>query len=208
MKRIYNALSWLVVSVMVCTFIYGFIRFPDSPIHPCAAHEYCGKQGQPHTLNDYLAFDRWETFIFYLWPIGILSLFLLRAQTDKLSSANSASKGAIGPKDYQPDVVNISSVHHARTSQRMLQWLLIFGGPLGFVLVYIPLMAHFTSLQSDLLRRSVMALAILPGTYGVTLVTKNSSSQLIVVAMYIFASLMFIITCLQIYACHVLKICS
>ncbi len=48
-------------SVTWVFFMYGIVRFYDGPIHPCAEHGYCGKQGQPHTRADYDAEMWWET---------------------------------------------------------------------------------------------------------------------------------------------------
>ena len=38
---------------MLCYFFYGVARFPDAPIEPCGTNQYCGKQGQPHTLDEF-----------------------------------------------------------------------------------------------------------------------------------------------------------
>lgn len=65
------------MACMLCFFAYGVIRFPDSPIHPCRINQYCGKQGQPHTLQDFKAFHFWETTCMYAWPVGLLAMFLL-----------------------------------------------------------------------------------------------------------------------------------
>jgi hypothetical protein len=73
---------------MIGILIYGMVRFPDSPIHPCTTHGYCGKQGQPHTVFEYLAFDQWITTMYYLWPTGVIALILLRRRIDQ----NSTSK--------------------------------------------------------------------------------------------------------------------
>jgi hypothetical protein len=52
---------------MIAVFFYGVGRYPDGPIHPCVEGEnylikyhpdgYCGKQGQPHTADEYQAFE-------------------------------------------------------------------------------------------------------------------------------------------------------
>ena len=89
MKRICNVLSWVVASTMICIFIYGIVRFPDNPIYPCTAHGYCGKQGQPHTWDDYVAFEQWSTIMFYLWPTGIISLILLRRKIDQYPTSKT-----------------------------------------------------------------------------------------------------------------------
>ena len=67
---------------MGTVFIYGMVRFPDAPIHQCATG-FCGKQGQPHTLVDYRAFDVWQTTFFGIWPFGLVSLYLLQRHRPK-----------------------------------------------------------------------------------------------------------------------------
>jgi hypothetical protein len=63
---------------MLCFFAYGMARFPDSPIHPCKVNHSCGKQGQPHTYDDFRAFAAWQTTFTYAWPAGIFALVLLK----------------------------------------------------------------------------------------------------------------------------------
>ncbi|GAB2801244.1 hypothetical protein [Dyella kyungheensis] len=69
--------TWLLGATMACIFVYGLVRFPDSPIHPCAEHGYCGKQGQPHTEQDFRAFSQWDGLMSY-WPVGIIALIVLQ----------------------------------------------------------------------------------------------------------------------------------
>jgi hypothetical protein len=76
MKLIRVASSWILCAAMAGFFLYGMVRFPDNPIHPCAQHGYCGKQGQPHTAQDFQAFSQWETVMMY-WPAGFFALVLL-----------------------------------------------------------------------------------------------------------------------------------
>ena len=78
LQRIRTIASAVLVTGMLCVFAYGMIRFPDAPIHPCPTHDYCGKQGQAHTVDDYTAFTMWERTLFYLWPTGMVTLLLLR----------------------------------------------------------------------------------------------------------------------------------
>jgi len=69
---------------MFSAFAYGLVRFPDGPIHPCATYGYCGKQGQPRTLEDFNAFRAWETAMLWGWPIGLVTLMLLhRGQRER-----------------------------------------------------------------------------------------------------------------------------
>jgi hypothetical protein len=66
-----------VMLTMVASLGYGVLRFPDSPIRPCVEHGYCGKLGQPRTREDFVSFSRWQTAIFVVMPLGLLSLYLL-----------------------------------------------------------------------------------------------------------------------------------
>ena len=76
MKITRKAVSAGILTIMLVFFFYGIVRYPDGPIHPCGVNRYCGKQGQPHTLQQYRAFKRWETTLFYMWPVGLVSLAL------------------------------------------------------------------------------------------------------------------------------------
>ena len=78
MRRLRNSLAFAIVATMIVVFCYGLWRFPDAPIHPCTTHGYCGKQGQPHTQQDFDAFRRWSRTLFWLWPVGGLSAYLLQ----------------------------------------------------------------------------------------------------------------------------------
>ncbi len=81
---------------MAALFIYGMGRFPDGPIHKCVVSRgyaiiqhpsgYCGKQGQPHTAEDYRIFEVWEETLFVTWPIGLAALFALRKMQQKRRS--------------------------------------------------------------------------------------------------------------------------
>lgn len=77
MKVISKTATAVIVAVMFVVFLYGLVRFPDGPIHPCDPNGYCGKQGQPHTAQQYRAYRNWETTMLYLWPVGLISLVLL-----------------------------------------------------------------------------------------------------------------------------------
>lgn len=74
----YSKITTAVIAAIMLIFLfYGIVRFPDGPIHPCGISKYCGKQGQPHTLEQYRAFKTWETTLLYMWPVGLLSLVVL-----------------------------------------------------------------------------------------------------------------------------------
>lgn len=66
------------MALMAVFFFYGIIRFPDSPIRPAADNSFVGKQGQPHTFSEYHDFKIWRNTLSYVWPVGIVVLFLLR----------------------------------------------------------------------------------------------------------------------------------
>jgi len=70
-------LSGAIGIAMLCVFAYGIVQFPDAPIHSCGQKSYCGKQGQSHTYEDYVAYSYWHTAFFCVWPIGLLGLVLL-----------------------------------------------------------------------------------------------------------------------------------
>jgi hypothetical protein len=69
--------SIVIATTMGIIFAYGLIRFPDAPLHSCVEHDYCGKQGQPHTRKDFEQFEIWQNTLFCIWPIGMLALFFL-----------------------------------------------------------------------------------------------------------------------------------
>lgn len=77
MSTVRKALTFILLGTMLGVFAYGLIRYPDGPIHPCGVGHYCGKQGQPHTREQYLAFERWQTALFYMWAPGMLGLYFL-----------------------------------------------------------------------------------------------------------------------------------
>jgi hypothetical protein len=73
-------LSIGVGALMLVWFFYGMFEYSDGPIHPCREHGYCGKQGQPHTQTEFEHFTVWKTALFSGWPVGMLSVFLLRRE--------------------------------------------------------------------------------------------------------------------------------
>jgi hypothetical protein len=76
MARILKVVVVAVVTWMLVLFAYGVLRYHDGPIHQCASHGYCGKQGQPHTESEYRQYLEWQTTIEWSWPPGLLVLFL------------------------------------------------------------------------------------------------------------------------------------
>ncbi len=86
MQKLRLLLTWCIVAVMGVWFVGGMVRFPDSPIHPCATG-FCGKQGQPHTENDYRLHGIWSRVLLIGWPTGMLALALLNWR-DMVKSKN------------------------------------------------------------------------------------------------------------------------
>jgi hypothetical protein len=88
MTRFRRILDGCIGAVMAAVFIYVLGRFPDAPIHRCVAGTayaimqhpsgYCGKQGQPHTEEDYRAYESWNAILFTVWPVGMASIAILR----------------------------------------------------------------------------------------------------------------------------------
>jgi len=78
MNQARKILAAAIGGAMLIFLLYGIVRFPDSPLRPCGDSKYCGKQGQPHTLDEYKAFAIWERVLFWSWAPGILVLLLLR----------------------------------------------------------------------------------------------------------------------------------
>jgi hypothetical protein len=69
--------SYVVAAMMGALLIYGLSRYPDAPLQACNDHSYCGKQGQPHTQSQFEAFEIWQNVLFWVWPIGMLALYVL-----------------------------------------------------------------------------------------------------------------------------------
>jgi hypothetical protein len=73
--KVWKILGGVVNATMIVLFAYGVFRFHDGPIHPCPEGRYCGKQGQPHTLRDYQAFQFWESGMMLVWPLGMVAMY-------------------------------------------------------------------------------------------------------------------------------------
>lgn len=70
----------VVFALMAAVFLYGLVLYPDAPLRPCAGgNGYCGKQGAPHSVAEYEAFNRWETCLSLAWPAGagLMALIVL-----------------------------------------------------------------------------------------------------------------------------------
>ena len=78
---------------MIAVFSVFVGYFGDGPIEPCGPtiayaikqhpDGYCGKQGQPHTLADYQAYEKWSRIFWIGWPIGLGALAFLAYATRK-----------------------------------------------------------------------------------------------------------------------------
>ena len=75
--RARKILAYIIGTLMLGYFAYGLLMFPDNPIYPCKEHGYCGKQGQPHSQNEFDAFLRWDAVMAW-WPAGIVAIALLQ----------------------------------------------------------------------------------------------------------------------------------
>lgn len=91
MKTLRTVATWILGAAMAGFFIYGMLRFPDNPIRPCPEHGYCGKQGQPHTEQDFQSFSQWDGLFSY-WPAGIVALIVLQGGVPLRGGRNGASK--------------------------------------------------------------------------------------------------------------------
>jgi hypothetical protein len=102
MKDPWKIIGAIVVTAMVGYFAYGMIRFPDSPIHPCGQDRYCGKQGQPRTLEDYRAHQLWQTGLMWGWPVGMVVIVLIKRKIPptnwELMSPEARYRVLHGPK--------------------------------------------------------------------------------------------------------------
>jgi hypothetical protein len=102
MKHVWKILGGVVMATMLVYFVYGLVRFPDAPIHPCGEGRYCGKQGQPHAVEDYRAHQSWQIGLMWLWPLGMIALFLIKKKIPptnwELMSPEARYRVVHGPK--------------------------------------------------------------------------------------------------------------
>jgi hypothetical protein len=77
MTALRTTVTCLVLAYMLTLFGYGLVKYPDAPLHPCSSAGYCGKQGQPHGMEQYERFRSWQAAFEWSWPIGMLALYLL-----------------------------------------------------------------------------------------------------------------------------------
>lgn len=72
------------MTYMIGLLGYGLVRYPDAPLHPCVSADYCGKQGQPHTEEDYKRFLTWQSMLEWTWLPGMLVLYVLNRDRIRL----------------------------------------------------------------------------------------------------------------------------
>ena len=83
-----NKILWKLVVKFVSIFtliwfVSGIVRFPDSPIQACGENNYCGKQGQHRSKEDFENFKLWETVNLIAFPTVFLLLILDRKVSKK-----------------------------------------------------------------------------------------------------------------------------
>ena len=73
MEKVRKTLTACIGISMLLLLGFGLVRFPDASIKECPSG-YCGKQGQPHTSEDYHLLQLWERVTLICWPIGMCVL--------------------------------------------------------------------------------------------------------------------------------------
>jgi hypothetical protein len=84
-----NPLDFFLASILALSMgllVYGFVRFPDAPIHPCGVGQFCGKLNSPHTEEQYQAFIIWVAALIVSVPIGFGAGFLLERRSRRRAS--------------------------------------------------------------------------------------------------------------------------
>jgi hypothetical protein len=88
MRAVGTRISIALGCVIVAICASGIILYPDGPIHPCVEHDYCGKQGQPHTRQDFDEYNVWVKMCMWGCPVGVLVVVLL--QRKRLAGTNQS----------------------------------------------------------------------------------------------------------------------
>lgn len=78
MEWLRNIVAFSIALAMAMLFLYGVMRFPNSPIEPCTTG-YCGKGGVPTTEEEYRAYQTWLGILVLGYPVGVLTLGVLWA---------------------------------------------------------------------------------------------------------------------------------
>jgi hypothetical protein len=77
-------------------FLYGIIFFVDAPFHestpqsPCVNAAFCGKDGTPHTREEFEAFVAWQNMLILSWLVGLPTMWIA-SWVSKRQKAVSAS---------------------------------------------------------------------------------------------------------------------
>lgn len=71
-----NLIIKFVFAFTLIWFFWGAVRFPDAPIRTCGENNYCGKQGQHRSKEDFENFRRWEIGNYIAFPTTFLLLTL------------------------------------------------------------------------------------------------------------------------------------
>ena len=75
--------------IAAATLVYGIIAFPDAPLRQTGSG-YIGKQGAPHTREDYERFKLWEKLILSGFGLAFLTGFGAVA-ADKLTKRSKVT---------------------------------------------------------------------------------------------------------------------
>ena len=76
MTRVRRTIAIALLALAGAWLLGGLVLFPDGPIHACASG-YCGKQGQPRTLQDFGRYRIWEGGLGFGWPGVMLAAWWL-----------------------------------------------------------------------------------------------------------------------------------
>jgi hypothetical protein len=93
-----------------------------------------------------------------------------------------------------------------KINRKLLEWVLVVGGPAFLVLIYIPTRIHAVA-ERPHEPWVVLALAMLPGIYGVTLSSRGFWPRLFTILGYVVAVVAIFFMFGFVYGCMALKVC-
>ena len=79
-------------------FLYGIIFFVDAPIRentaqrPCLNAEFCGKNGTPHTREEFDAFVVWQNVLILSWLVGLPTMWIASWVSKRQKAACASSE--------------------------------------------------------------------------------------------------------------------
>jgi hypothetical protein len=79
-------------------FLYGAIFFVDAPLRgtnpqrPCVNAEFCGKDGTPHTREEFEAFVVWQNVLILSWLIGLPTMWIAGWVSKQQKAASASSE--------------------------------------------------------------------------------------------------------------------